>query len=544
MNKIIVYDKNTEYNNFNNYGLGIIKDVKECRIVEELNGEYTLTLTIPNWSQKAQYIKEFNVIRANKQLFRIYNVEENEENEEIKCDARHIFWDLINGFVIDSRAINKTGKEAIDIVLQADGFSNYFTSFSNDLTINTMYFVKNNIVESIMDICKRWKMEYKLDNFNIEIEEYIGKDNGVTFTYRDIQGITITKNTEEVITRIYPVGFDGITLPERYLIVPNYDKTKYPPFYFTREVNFEDAKTEIELRNLAEEYIQNIGEVTSNFTINLRDLKNTTMYKDYEFLFDANIGDLVTIRHKNLKGKIRVIRKEIELVTGDITIELGDRLGQYQQDVEEDYKQEAIKISNLVKTNIVYLDNPKTITRQLSNVEYLLTEIAIGTTEESYNNTCTATLSLTLQAAIESNITFKIYYDSKEILFKPVQSVKVGYNLISFTFALAGLTFDSKLLQIFITSNNLNNIIIEKNQMMLVVTGGGLRSTTPKITPDRQIHNKVMLKDKKIKTKQEINIIRKEKPEMPNLNNVVIGKDSKLNIKSNLENEIINNIRE
>lgn len=89
---IIVYDKrNVGLENFESNGLGILNECIKAETTEELNGEYSLYLEYPADLKKAKYLMEFNIIKADNQLFRIYKVErEQETTRKIKVWARHI----------------------------------------------------------------------------------------------------------------------------------------------------------------------------------------------------------------------------------------------------------------------------------------------------------------------------------------------------------------------------------------------------------------------------------------------------------------------
>ncbi|WP_338032643.1 hypothetical protein [Clostridium novyi] len=46
-----------------------------CFITEELNGDYELELEYSAKGRKSKYLEEWNIIKADGQLFRIYRVE-------------------------------------------------------------------------------------------------------------------------------------------------------------------------------------------------------------------------------------------------------------------------------------------------------------------------------------------------------------------------------------------------------------------------------------------------------------------------------------
>ena len=111
---ICIYDRKTTKGNFNNNGLGVLNESILAEITEELNGQYYLEIEYPASSKKPIYFKEFNIIKADEQLFRIYKVEKVQDiDKRIKVYANHIYYDLANYFIEDERPTNASVKTAM-----------------------------------------------------------------------------------------------------------------------------------------------------------------------------------------------------------------------------------------------------------------------------------------------------------------------------------------------------------------------------------------------------------------------------------------------
>lgn len=94
---LCIYDKKTVKGNFDNNLLGALN---EPILAEELNGQYYLEIEYPANSKKAICLKEFNIIKADNQLFRIYKVEKVQSaDKRVKAYANHIYYDLANYFI-------------------------------------------------------------------------------------------------------------------------------------------------------------------------------------------------------------------------------------------------------------------------------------------------------------------------------------------------------------------------------------------------------------------------------------------------------------
>lgn len=96
---ICVYDRRTLKGNFDNNGLAVLHECILLEITEELNGQYALELEYPANSKKVQYLQEFNILKVNDQLFRIYKVEKVQASDKrVKVYANTIsfmIWPII-----------------------------------------------------------------------------------------------------------------------------------------------------------------------------------------------------------------------------------------------------------------------------------------------------------------------------------------------------------------------------------------------------------------------------------------------------------------
>lgn len=294
-----------------------------------------------------KYIDYENVISVEedgkKKLYRIFNVVKSLYS--ITAYARPLFFDLIDNILLDVRPTLKNGEEALNIILEGTGF----TGHSNISTINTSYYVRKNIVESILgndenSFLNRWGGEVLLDNFDIYINDKIGVDNGVRVELGyNLNEIEEDINIEEVATRIIPTGYNGIMLDSStpWVDSPLINKYTKPKM---RVINFDDVKvkeseTDEEGFNTIEEaraelvkrcnklYEEGIDKPSVNYKIDMINLANTTAYKDYIKLVTVNEGDTVTcyIPGLDIDVKARVIDFVKDLITGEyISLELGN----------------------------------------------------------------------------------------------------------------------------------------------------------------------------------------------------------------------------
>lgn len=337
----IYLKSNTNYDKNGNITL----DPTSC-IYKDSEKEVTLEHFLDE-DERWKYIDFENVIAAEengkKKLYRIYNVVRSLYS--VTAYARPIFYDLADKVLIDVRPTNKLGEEALNIILQDTPFIGH----SNLTTLSTSYYIRKNIVEALLgdnenSFLNRWGGEFYCENFDVYINNRIGSDNGirVEFGY-NLNEIEEDINIENVVTRIVPVGFDGIMLDGNtpWIDSPLINKYTQPKM---RVIEFSDIKVkessdDEEGFNTIEEareelikqcnllYENGIDKPTVNYKIDMINLANTTEYENFKMLVNVNKGDTVTcyIPHLDIDVKARVIDYERDLITGEYnSIELGN----------------------------------------------------------------------------------------------------------------------------------------------------------------------------------------------------------------------------
>ncbi|AND85558.1 hypothetical protein GTH52_01095 [Clostridium tyrobutyricum] len=431
---ICVYDKKTAKGNFDNNGLGILSEAISCYITEELNGDYSLELEYPSNSKKSKYLVEWNIIRAKDQLFRIYKVEKSSDSKNvIKVWAKHIFYDLSYYFIENMKAENCSVKTALEKSLVGDLITIY--SADSDIIIsNSISVTEKNPVEAIFSIIDIWGCgELKRDNFDIKILKTIGSDAGVLIAQgKNITGLKFNIDTTSVVTKLYPLGKNGVKLTEKYISVPNWNSDDYPPFPIIKKVEFKDAEDEVTLRLLAQEAAEVIGLSRVNIDVDFVELSRTKEYENYKHLQTVSIGDLVIVRHKDfgIDVKVPVIKIKKDVLTGvNAEVELGQPKDSIFNKLDTaNIKTTLDELGNKVAasfSSMLYYANPVPLTVGTSPVEpvYLgITAVADTNLSMNFSMYCTAESSCT--------ITIQIQLDNEDIVFTPRQKLQQGDNVI------------------------------------------------------------------------------------------------------------------
>lgn len=358
----------------------VLSDVVSCEIEEVLNGKYTLELEHPiDEKGKWELLVEENVIKADGQLFRIHKA--GKELDYIKVYARHIFYDLLSNFLEDVRPTNLNGAAAIDWVLTGTQYAHPFTGTSDITGTNTAYFIRKNPVEAILGpdgLCERWNAELERDNFQIRLWEARGEDKGAHIVYgKNLLGIEIDSNYDDIATRLMPVGAEELTLPEKYVDSPLINNYTFPRVKTVRlpiGVNSETTEEQAyqQMRDHCNELysVNKIDLPYESIKVDMVLLENTEEYKNFSNLIKVELGDVVgcTDNPLNVTFSAKAVRVKKDVLSNrNVEIELGQIKRSYTN-----------TLSTVIKNMSYELVNTKSDLQQsIENATNLLTS-ALG----------------------------------------------------------------------------------------------------------------------------------------------------------------------
>lgn len=225
-------------------------------ILKEDNGDYELELEAR--IEDKDYIVNDKIIVCDtpwgEQGFRVYNPQK--KNNKITCTCRHLFYDTASYLIDDAYVVDKNCNDALDHLNNACDVITPFTTFSDIQQINSARVVRKSLEEAIATVLEHWGGHLIRDNFNIAIRGTIGQDNGVTLRYgKNIQDIQVKEDWSSVVTKLLPVGKDGLLLPDKYITTsdlspsePNYgllyDKPYTKTVTFTQDLPEDEYKVD------------------------------------------------------------------------------------------------------------------------------------------------------------------------------------------------------------------------------------------------------------------------------------------------------------
>ncbi|MEN8079182.1 phage tail spike protein [Clostridioides difficile] len=398
-----------------------------CDLEVELNGIIEVTLEHP-YDKEGRWkcIVEDNMLRVpypwkeEGQLFYIYDKEKGMTG--VRCKARHIFFDLASEILIDCRLTNATGQEALNKILDGTGF----TGYSNIIARNSAYYIRKHIANEALisedenSFINRWGGELDVDNFHVYMNERTGGEHGVTFRYgQDLIDLKENSNIDGIITRILPVGFNGITIPEHYVdspLINKYRKIKTDVIKFdhikVKESPEDEGYNTLEeaqeaLREACKQmFDEGIDKLLYQIDVEVAKLENTLKYKDYKNLLEVGLGDTVGVEHLDIgiNIKTRVIKFVYDCISEKFkNITLGNYIENYidTQNNTENILNRILNNDGSVKANEVqgFIDSTKAMIRaqksiaQKQHIRAMLFE-DLDESSETYGAVALGTLGL------------------------------------------------------------------------------------------------------------------------------------------------------
>ena len=324
---------NSTDNLFSSNGDKIIIPTK-AKIHKEDNGSYYLDLEC-----SLDYVNDIvagNILVANTpqgyQAFRISNPQRTRKKITVKC--YHLFFDTKNYLIEDSYVVNKDCNDALDYLNSNTSDTSPFTTLSNINGINSYRCVRKSLYEAIQTVIERWGGHLVLDNFTIKVMQNIGQDNGVTVRYgKNLKDISCTENWDNVVTRLLPVGKDGLMLEDVYVFSDQQYSIPYTKTVtFEQNLNQEDYASE-------QEYNQAL---INDLTIQAQTYVDNNCYPLLNYKLKANldkitdVGDTVVVIDERLGLNVQtnviafdydcILEKYTEIEFGNFTKKLSGLL--------------------------------------------------------------------------------------------------------------------------------------------------------------------------------------------------------------------------
>ena len=356
---IKVYDADERL--FDHNGLKILHPNKAEVFIED-NGDYYIT--IESSIEDLPYLQEGMIIRAKtrwgEQGFRLTNPEK--KNTKVSVKGYHLWKDSQNYVIVDSNVVDKNCNDALDHLNSACDVGTPFTTISDITRINSTRVIRKSLEEAISIVVEKWGGHLYRDNWVIGVKETIGADRGIVIKYgKNSTDIEVKENWDNVVTKILPVGYDGITLPEVYLeSAMQYSIPYTKVIKFDQDINQDDYKDGD--GNLKEDEYREalISDLRTQAIAYLEENQyfkcNYKVKAHIEGVVD--LGDVIVVEHEKLGIKIttNVISLKYDCIRDKYTeIEFGNfktQLKDLVKTIKGDTKEQISSANEVVKVTL------------------------------------------------------------------------------------------------------------------------------------------------------------------------------------------------
>ena len=361
---------------YSDNGYGRLADAKSCIVKEQLNGEFTLTMTYPKTGLHAEYMLPRNLIKVKArdeedsdtvyQVFRISKITDSLTSNDMTVEANHISYDL-SGYPMPE--FTATGVSNILYALKNNSLvgSHNFT-FETNLANTTSTFTTN-VPRSIRNclggedgsLLQMFRCELEFSNFRVKVLNRRGADNGVRIAYgKNLESLVSVRATDNAYNGI--VGYwykeeDGLVKVQQLFY--EFDPRNKGVEFFGEKFKildctdqFENKPTAAQLNSYVSSWAtkNNIGKsYLDSMTVKFVPLWHTEEYKNLAILERAVIGDTVHVVYGGDEYELRVIETSYDVLKERYTsIELGDRKITIAKTIEDIAKEIANTQSSAV----------------------------------------------------------------------------------------------------------------------------------------------------------------------------------------------------
>lgn len=412
---ITLYDKLET--DFQHNGIGSLdQNIIDPKIHWIDNGVFSFEFEYPLFAKHGLKINNSSIVKARdpeqENLFFVYKVIPS--MGYIKVYAYQMFYKLAFNTINDTNIVNKTGQGALTQMSGGTQYPHKFKFASDILNTANSRVVRKNPVEFLLNsnldnsFVNRWGGHIIRNGFNISMNQSYGSNKGYTIRHKkDLVGYEAVIDESTVVTRIRPVGYDGLLLPEMFVdspLINNYPEPRIQEYEYpdvkvgSDEGDFPSNELAYaELRRLAKlEYSQNKVDVPNGvYKIDFVNLKETEEYKNFAPLKRILPGDTVAVKHE--EDGVNILAQMVEYNWNPLLKEYIDlTLGNY----EKSFTSTVNKLDK-IQTDLKDLNNQIELVYLSSNGK---NQIHTGETEPVIN-----------QNSTEGDLWFKKNGDKTEI---------------------------------------------------------------------------------------------------------------------------------
>lgn len=293
----------------------VLENAYDIIVTGEINGEDTLTFSIPYRDSKRRYIdneKKIQIVDDVYKIRTITDVKDSTGSTITQVYAEAEFYDLTFSVRKEEK---KFDAETADVAMAyALADTEWSVGTVNVTTKRTWTSTEKNALSILRSIANLHGGDLVFDcpNRLVHLLTVNGKDSGALFAYKkNMKSIERVVDTRSLVTRLYAVGADGLTFADI-----NGGKPYLEDYTYSKEVRITtlDCSSFTNPYQMKEFTAMRLAEYckpTVSYVLNAMDLSVLTGYEHEAW----NLGDYVRVEDKELGLSVttRIVRREYNL---------------------------------------------------------------------------------------------------------------------------------------------------------------------------------------------------------------------------------------
>ena len=293
----------------------VLENAYDIIVTGEINGEDTLTFSIPYRDEKRKYIdneKKVQIVDDVYKIRTITDVKDSTGSTVTQVYAEAEFYDLTFSVRKEEKKFDAETADAAMAYALAD--TEWSVGTVNVTTKRTWTSTEKNALSILRSVASLHGGDLVFDcpNRLVHLLTMSGKDSGALFAYKkNMKSIERVVDTRSLVTRLYAVGADGLTFSDI-----NGGKPYLEDFTYSSDIRIStlDCSSFTNPYQMKEYTAMRLAEYcrpTVSYVLNAMDLSVLTGYEHEAW----NLGDYVRVEDKELGLSVttRIVRREYNL---------------------------------------------------------------------------------------------------------------------------------------------------------------------------------------------------------------------------------------
>lgn len=325
-------------------------------VEQTINGDWSLTFEYPFQAAGAAQLTLGRLVDADGQLYRIDEAERSIKDgmRRLHVHALHLMYDLRDKWItnIETAELTPGGiaqRAALQQVLDGTAFTD--GTIDTPELLDCLDILQKNAMWAIKEqVLPLWGGELQPDNWTINIRAQMGANRGVQLRHgKNLTGVRYSESMDGVVTRLHIAGYQGAGIEGINGGLDYIDSANIGAYPTIREdiVTFADDDLPEDLLSKGQAYLATVDTPRIKLSVDLAKIRGSEQYRHYRDLETVELGDTVTLYHKDLNINImaRVQSRSYDPVTGEnVRVELGnDSRNLYSMMAETTQAAEAVK---------------------------------------------------------------------------------------------------------------------------------------------------------------------------------------------------------